>query len=207
MKQRWTGTGSPAADHSRESLHAGTGTIHAGAGRRCRRSLPRCLIAFCALLAMAGCATTTSSSVDRRMVLPAGAERHQVDEDQHFLIAGLISSPMPDFPPGAGTKDGTREVCVEFVVTVDGLVEEVVFPRSEGGCARTGDDKALFEQAVSEALARWQLTGAAICTFPAGVPRDESCEGEGVLVRAVPIRLMYVFSFTQANGKRSVAAE
>lgn len=160
-----------------------------------------------AVLAAAGCATTTSSSVDRRMVLPAGAERHQVDEDQHFLMAALVRSPMPEFPPGAATKDGTSEVCVEFVVTVDGLVEEVVFPRSEDGCASTGDDRALFEQAVREALARWQLTGAAICTFPAGVPRDETCEGEGVLVRAVPIRLMYVFSFTQANGKRSVAAE
>lgn len=141
------------------------------------------------------------------MVLPAGAATHEVDERQHFLMAASIRSPMPQFPDRVRVPDGVYEVCVRFVVTEMGEVEQVEFPDDAPECAVSHVDPAPFQHAVADALSRWSFTGAAICTFPEGVEVDERCEAEGVDVRAVPIRLMYVFSFSQADGRKSVTAE
>lgn len=119
-------------------------------------------------------------------------------------MAALINTPMPEFPRAAKVADGRREVCVEFVVTEEGLVEQIAFPAGGVQCASISGAEVMFQEAVAEALSQWQFTGAAICTFPEGVIKDDACEGEGVDVRAVPIKLMYVFSFEQINGKRSV---
>lgn len=141
------------------------------------------------------------------MVLPVGAEQHHVDENQKFLMAAFIASPMPKFPMKATRADGLYEVCVSFVVTEDGLVEQIEFPDEATQCAALAHDSTDFQEAVADALSRWSFIGAAICTFPEGVAKDDECEGEGVEIRAVPIKLMYVFSFEQVNGKRSITVE
>lgn len=141
------------------------------------------------------------------MVLPVGAERHHVDENQTFLMAASITSPMPEFPSEAKGADGLHEVCVEFVVTEDGLVEQIGFPGDSAQWAPVDGDATSFREAVAEALSQWSFTGAAICTFPEGVAKDDECGSEGAEIRAVPIRLRYVFSFEQVDGKRSVVAK
>lgn len=153
-----------------------------------------------------GC-STTREVVDRRMVLPTGADRHQVDDNQQFLMAIPVDQPMPEFPRGARVADGVHEVCVDFVVTEEGLVEQVAFPPGAADCGQPTSDLASFQASVADALSRWSFVGAAICTFPDGVPKDDKCEAKGAVIRAVPIRLRYVFSFEQVGGRRFVAFE
>lgn len=156
-----------------------------------------------AAIGAVGC-SSTQEAVDRRMILPSGAATYQVDERQHFLMAAPVRSPLPSFPEGVSAPDGLHEVCVRFVVSEMGEVEQIEFPEATLGCGIPNFENIPFQNAVTKALSQWSFIGAAVCTFPEGVEKDERCEGDGVEVRAVPIRLMYVFSFSQTGGKKSV---
>lgn len=154
-----------------------------------------------------GCATSTGI-VDRRMILPPAADKYSVDEDQRFLMAIPVRAPIPEFPQEMANRGGPRKICVEFVVTSDGLVEQIEFiDTTLPDCQTTNLEDSIFREAVTEALTQWSFIGAAICTFPEGVEKDDDCQGEGVEVRAVPIRLMYVFTFDTKSGRASISDE
>lgn len=158
------------------------------------------------VFALIGCATSTEV-VDRRMILPLAADKYSVDEDQHFLMAIPIRTPMPKFPREVTSRGGgPRKICVEFVVTAEGIVEQIEFiDKNLPDCQTTKLEDSTFRAAVTEALTQWSFIGAAICTFPEGVEKEDDCESEGVEVRAVPIRLMYVFTFDTKNGRASIS--
>ena len=71
-------------------------------------------------------------------------------------------------------------------------------------CAAQPD--AAYVAAALEAVRQWTFFAAAICEFPAGLAKTGDCSGEGVVVRAVPIRLMYAFAFERSGGKARVRA-
>lgn len=152
--------------------------------------------------ALAGCAHTRGS-VDARMVLPAAAPRMQLSETQGLLMAVSIEQPMPLYPESAAGGDGRTEVCVSFVVTADGQVSEAAHAPGVDTCAER-PDPALVAAAL-DAVSRWTFFGAAICEYPQGVAPAPDCSGEDAVLRAVPIRLMYAFTFERVGGRGRVA--
>ena len=154
-------------------------------------------------LLFAACSHRTLQ-VDRALLLPPGAERHEVESDQRFLMAVPISDPDPMFPIGA-RLDAALHLCAAFVVAADGTVSDVVVDREGAGCADPGDATAApFARATIGTLRGWRYFGAAICTFPDGADPDADprCDGDGVRAEAVPIRLRYVFTFSSGRGGR-----
>ncbi|MCD9004836.1 hypothetical protein LDO31_01030 [Luteimonas sp. XNQY3] len=158
---------------------------------------------FLPLLLLTACSHRTAQ-VERAMVLPPSAQVHAVESHQRFLMAAPIHDPDPAFPVGA-RLEGELRLCVGFVVDADGAVRNVAADREGVGCADpTGLATAPFVEAVTGTLRTWRYFGAAICTFPADVDPDSDprCEGEGVEVDAVPIRLRYAFTFSSERGGR-----
>lgn len=157
---------------------------------------------FLPVLLLTACSHRTQ--IERAMVLPPSAQMHTVESHQRFLMATPIHDPDPAFPVGARLERELR-LCVGFVVDADGAVRNVAADHENVGCAdSTGVAAAPFVEAVTGTLRTWRYFGAAICTFPAGVDPDSDpgCEGEGVGIDAVPIRLRYVFTFSSERGGR-----
>lgn len=153
---------------------------------------------------LAGCASQ-GGRVDREMVLPALAERHELDDRQRFLMAVPVSDPMPAFPEDLRLRT-QAVVCASFVVDTDGNTVDVGTAEAGPACAGSADTDAVqhaqLREAVEHALARWTWFGAAVCTFPDGVEPDDACRNEGVAIRPVPLRLDYRFVFAP-GGKVS----
>jgi len=158
---------------------------------------------FLPVLLLTACSHRTTQ-IERAMVLPPSAQVHAVESHQRFLMAAPIHDPDPAFPVGA-RLDGELRLCVGFVVDADGAVRNVGADREDVGCADpTAVAAAAFVEAVTGTLRTWRYFGAAICTFPVDTDPDSDprCEGEGVEVDAVPIRLRYVFTFSSERGGR-----
>lgn len=160
-------------------------------------------MAVCLFMALAACSHRTAQ-VERAMVLPPMAQVHTVESNQRFLMATPIQDPDPSFPADA-RFDGELQLCVSFVVDADGVVQDIVADRENMDCADPDDVAATpFADAVTATLRSWRYFGAAICTFPAGIDPDSDprCDGAGVQVDAVPIRLRYTFTFSSERGGR-----
>lgn len=145
--------------------------------------------------------------VDREMVIPFGAARHEVSDEQLFIMAVPIHAPDPEFPAGMRAPGGRLPVCVSFVVTGEGVVEAVELvdlPACSDTRAHAGD---AFGQAVVSTVSGWSYFGAAVCDFTGGAIRNDDCEGEGVQITPVAIRLTYVFTFDSTAGKGRVSSE
>ncbi|MCD9097625.1 energy transducer TonB [Luteimonas fraxinea] len=154
-------------------------------------------------MALAACSHRTAQ-VERAMVLPPMAQVHAVESNQRFLMATPIHDPDPAFPVDA-RLEGELRLCVSFVVDADGEVQDIVADREDMDCADPVDAAATpFVDAVTATLRSWRYFGAAICTFPAGIDPDSDprCDGAGVAVDAVPIRLRYTFTFSAERGGR-----
>jgi hypothetical protein len=167
------------------------------------RHLAHCGIAACLFMTLAACSHRTAQ-VERAMVLPPMAQVHAVESNQRFLMATPIHDPDPSFPADA-RLDGELQLCVSFVVDADGVVQDIVADRQDMDCADPDDAAATpFVDAVTATLRSWRYFGAAICTFSAGIDPDSDprCEGAGVAVDAVPIRLRYTFTFSSERGGR-----
>jgi len=162
-----------------------------------------CCILPCLTVALMACSHRTAG-VQRAMVLPPMAQAHSVESNQRFLMAAPIHDPDPTFPAGA-RLDGELRLCVGFVVDAEGAVRDVAADRAEQACADPADPAARpFVDAVTTMLRSWRYFGAGVCTFPAGTDpeHDPGCEGAGVAVDAVPIRLRYTFTFSSERGGR-----
>ena len=161
-------------------------------------------IALCVGIAATGC-TTMRTGVDKRMVLPENAARYTPDAHETFLMAVPIDNRLPVFPADAGRGTQPVPVCADVVVAASGSVGDIAIVRDPAPCDARIPDAARLEAAVRETLAHWSFFGAGVCTFPPGVARNDTCDG--VEVRAVPIRLRYVFTFeTRTRGVRAQRA-
>ena len=166
---------------------------------RSRRAL--ILIAVICVLSLQGC--KSANSVEMRMVLPPGAQAMEVPMDQTFLMATPIIEPLPAYPVGA-SRDINVSSCVEIVIAVDGSVSLVTPLYALPECPLTEDEiDPAFIASVTSSVKQWQYFAAAVCTFPQGVPKNDDCLGDGVVITPTAIKLSYVFTF-QSGGRVSV---
>jgi hypothetical protein len=151
----------------------------------------------------------TTIEIDKSMILPAGAAQLEVPSDQTFLMAGPLSNPLPGYPSGlvATAKDAIA-VCAEFVVEADGSVRTVtpLFALPECPLSQADVDPR-YVAAVADAVRQWQFFAAATCRFPPGMAKNDTCDGEGVVVTPVAIKLAYVFTFHAERGHGSVSGK
>jgi hypothetical protein len=159
------------------------------------------------ILCLAGCAhsapRTDSSSVVKDMILPLGAVREQLRQNQVFLAPVPINEPMPDFPDGYPTQgDADIDICVELSVSSDGAIDDVKQISAADGCEPPGSAASvLFYPQVAAAVGQWTYFGAAICTFES---REGECDSTDAALQAVPVKLAYRFKFRVVDGRRSV---
>jgi hypothetical protein len=172
-----------------------------------RRAAAACTGVLATMLLAAGCAHRSSTlAIDQAMILPAGAQTLEVPADQAFLMAGPVSNPPPAFPDGlVDAASSPVAVCAEFVVEADGAVRTVtpLFELPECPLPASRIDPR-YVAAVEAAVRQWQFFAAATCTFPPGVAKDDTCDGEGVEVTPVAIKLAYVFTFRVEQGRGQV---
>lgn len=99
-------------------------------------------------------------------------------------------------------------VCAEVWLSADGDITRVAPFDATPDCARSTEPEARdYAQAVADALRRWEFTPAMICEFPPqslGKRARGDCTGQEVVVRRVPVRLNYAFTFSSREGKRQV---
>lgn len=172
-----------------------------------KRTPMRNLIAAAGLCAMAACATkseprTPVGDSAFSMVIPAGAARHEMRDDELFLMpATLGPQPMPEYP-AAYLGDGLPPpvVCVDVVVEPEGASTRVSRHTGSPACPDGADARTLaFVQSVLGPVGAWRYFGAQVCSFPAGVEHNDECSGEGVEIRPVAVRLTYVFRFFEGR--------
>ena len=164
------------------------------------------LLAAVLLIAASGCRRNTRPNVDMGMIVPPGADKMTLPEDRTFLMASEIASPLPTYPAELLKKHiGAVTACAEIVIGVDGSVSSVTPLYSIPECPQGKSElDERFTRAVHDALLTWEYFSAAICTFPPGIPKDDDCKADGVVVTRVPIKLAYVFTFKVTNGRASV---
>ena len=159
----------------------------------------------CFFATLSGCATQRpdTRSVDTAMILPAGAERTRMKPGEKFLMPAPIESASPRFPEAA--KQANVNVCVEVVVSEEGLVGPVRQIDTAPDCEATGSEaSAMFFPAVREAVETWTYFGAALCEYTTG---ESQCEQGTARLTPVPVKLAYRFEFSQAKGTRRVSSE
>ena len=114
-----------------------------------------------------------------------------------------LDSIRPESQLGAAWTLASRTGGIAPVVDADGNVAEAAINRSEPVCVR-GKAPVEFEHSALESARSWQFFAAQVCTFPEGVEPNVRCDGEGVSSRLVPIRLTYVFDFSQSCDEVAV---
>lgn len=162
-------------------------------------------------LCLAGCARQVRPApvgdVQAGMLIPDGAPTWEEKPNERFLVATPVGTqPMPDYPPqylGGGLEE--RLVCVEIVVHPDGHVISARRNREAVECWH-GEVEAEFVDSAVEAISGWQFFGAQFCRFPEEVEPNDECAGDGVEIVPVPLRLTYVFAFSQVDGAEEVRA-
>ena len=144
-----------------------------------------------------------------QFLIPEGAERHELDDDEFFVLPGFSASAgMPRFPQAAlgGSIDATA-VCIELFVDEQGSVYESHPLYGEPGCAERADPAlAAFVEASLEAVDRWQFSPGGICRRIGDRRADDDCGPPHPGWQAVPLRLGFVFDFSQHRPLAGVQA-
>lgn len=160
-------------------------------------------------IGLAGCASqgrpAPLGEVQAGMLLPPGVSTWEERPNERFFVADPIGDPpMPEYPPEYLALDlDERQVCVEIVVHPDGYVTSARHNREVPGCGDEGIEPGFVDNAV-ETISSWPFFGAQLCRFPEGMEPNDGCEGEGVQIEPVPVRLGYVFSYVQVDGQARV---
>lgn len=158
---------------------------------------------FLISLALGGCQVRRNLSppeghVGMDMMFPKGASRYDMQDDQRFLMPEFAAAPvMPVYPPSLLNRGaGRTRVCIEVVVDEAGAVTDARALLDTPGCPGASEHPdQVFYDAAFAAVRQWQFFAAAVCVFPSGVEPDDECKGEGVDVKAVAVKLAFVFSF------------
>lgn len=169
-----------------------------------RSNKSKILAVFFVVLA-SGCAAI-STKVDREMVIPLGATRYEVKDDQQFIMAVPINIRNPEYPEEVDGINQKLHICASFVVTEEGVVEEVEIVDMPACPDSRLYAASAFGRAVVSAVSGWTFFGAAICSFPEGASKNDNCEDEGATLEPVAIRLTYNFIFDSSSGRKVVSS-
>ena len=176
-------------------------------GSRMPRTATWCAVALA--LCLAGCARQVRpgpvGDVHAGVLIPTGASAWEEKPNERFLVAAPVGNqPMPDYPSQYLDSDlEERLVCVEIVVHPDGHVTSARHNHEAMECQH-GDIELAFVDSALEAISGWQFFGAQLCRFPDGAEPNDECAGDGVEIVPVPLRLTYVFAFSQVKGEGKV---
>ena len=163
------------------------------------------------VVCLAGCARQVRpgpvGDVQVGMLIPSGASAWEEKPNERFLVAEPVGNQsMPDYPSQyLGSDLEERLVCVEIVVHPDGHVSSARHNREAMECQHGSIEPAFVDSAVAT-ISGWQFFGAQLCRFPEGVEPDDACTGDDVDIVPVPLRLTYVFAFSQMEGEGQVQA-
>lgn len=143
------------------------------------------------------------------MLLPGTEARHALAPTELFVMPVTLAAPEPAFP---GVAEGARAidvtVCAEVWLSADGEITRIAPFEAAPECAGGTDPQVQpYAQSVADALQRWEFTPAMICEFPPELGHKRAqgdCTGPEVLVRRVPVRLNYAFTFSIRDGRRRV---
>ncbi len=154
----------------------------------------------------------TENIEHRRLAAPEDGGNAQVGAyalgaGEGYRMPQLYAAP----DPVVGSRDPRRElapttVCLQVVVDAQGRVERSLPLADRADCAAgNAPENAALLQAAQEAVAQWRYAPAAVCHFAAGrVPADRGdCTG-AARIEAVPVSLLYAFTFEIVQGRHVV---
>lgn len=155
-----------------------------------------------------GCsATKPRPNTSYEFIMPAGAETYTESDREVFRLGDRIGDPaLPIYPSGLVFKHlPEQHVCIEIDIDTTGRVFDSRLLYDTGACPSAANHPdAAFLVATKQAVQQWRFGPARMCTFPEGMPKNDECEGKGVKVEPMPIRLAFVFSFAVENGGPTV---
>lgn len=163
-------------------------------------------VAFCVVRLLGGCVANRENTVTKsvyQLVIPSAADRYTLKKNQEFLLGERIGTAvLPEYPaPEVTRRLPEQHLCVEIDIGKNGRVSASRPLYGVAGCpARIAGPDGAFYVSAEKAVARWAFEPARLCTFPANVAKNSGCCGDGVKVDLVPIRLAFMFSFTQEHG-------
>lgn len=181
-----------------------------------QRKLSLCAWASLLLIGVSGCAShrptaaEPSGLVGMELIIPDAGSRYQMRADQAFLMPEFAGTPaLPVYPEELlAQRVPAQRVCVEVHIDAGGAVTASRTVVDAAGCASAADPYvSLFHESVVAATSGWQFLAAAVCTFPEGVEHHERCEGDGVTIEAVPVRLAFAFVFRVDTDGQHVRME
>ena len=143
--------------------------------------------------------------VEAGLLIPFGAPTIEVSESETLFAAAPVGTqPMPAYPPGLLERAlDPRQVCVELVVGMEGQVTSAPHNTQAAEC-RAGPVEPEFITSAVETVRDWRFFSGQVCRFPDGVQPNDACEGEGVNIEPVPLRLTYVFVYSVVDGQAQV---
>lgn len=153
-----------------------------------------------------GCAPMRERTITKsayQIVIPESADRYSLEKNQEFLLGERIGAAvLPEYPASELTRHlPEQSLCVEIDIGEDGHVFDSRPLYDTAGCpARIAGPDPVFYTATEKAVTQWEFKPARLCTFPRNVAKNSECSGDGVKVEYVPIRLAFMFSFTQEHG-------
>ena len=160
-------------------------------------------VACVVLAACTGKAVRTG--VAHEMILPKGATRTVVQDNQQFVMAIPIAQPLPAWPQGVAPPAVELPVCVEFVVDEGGAVAAPQLLQGVPDCASAQQPGiAPFVEASLAAVAQWRFFGAGLCTWQ---QEEAECVDGRAEVTPLAIRLSYRFRFSPGTPGQPVAVE
>ncbi len=160
-------------------------------------------------LVLAACATRTAG-VEQRLILPEGAARYEMAENQAFVFPEARGNQPPAFPEVFGGRElPPTRLCARFVVDPGGAVRDVAL-LDDAGCVGMVA-QPLLGAAVLEAVSAWHFEPAMFCIYPDAATRNRDWNGAGCAgavaeVKPVAVTLAYAFTFEVRNGRPRVAA-
>jgi hypothetical protein len=142
------------------------------------------------------------------LIFPESVLRYEMRGDQMFLAPEFVSEPALPAYPAHLLRAGLPEqvICVEVDIDTGGEVFATRELTDTAGCPTVDaqPDGAFYDVAVTAAVS-WQFLAAAVCTFPANIEANDRCEGEGVTMEPVEVRLAFAFSFRSDPGGGGVS--
>lgn len=193
-------------------MHIGRVTM----GDARQRKLSLCAWASLLSIGVSGCASHRPTAIEpsglvgMELIIPSSGSRYQMRADQAFLMPEFAGTPaLPTYPVELlAQRIPALRVCVEVHIDDGGSVTASRAVADAAGCASVADPYvSVFHKSVVAATSGWQFLAAAVCTFPEGVEHDERCEGDGVTIEAVPVRLAFAFVFRVDSDGQHVRME
>ena len=166
-------------------------------------AMQRILAVSLLIAAMAGCQKNIKNNVEMGIILPPGAERMKIPDNEKFVMPSPLVDALPNYPEELKSRNiRSVSTCGEIVINEKGAVEQVTPLYEIPECPeKEGEVDQAFVTAMISSMKGWKFTPPMVCTFPIGAQITDDCSGAGVLKNPIAIKLSFTFSF-ESESKR-----